>query len=711
MGLLEKASKAQKKERRGKGGRGLLDQSLPLSEGGGLLEKAQKLREGEDTGSEEGEPQEMSEGEEAVFEEDGAFTEKPLQDFSSGAVLTDMQEGAGLLQKAEKVQKDHMDVDEWQPEEEAPEKKDGLLARATQLHGAGLKEETIEISATAVAVKEKTPAVAVEKKKQAEDSVAAPKRAPAAAPPAEEEALDKVLPAGETEKKKPEKKPAKKVSRRKVSRPKKASQRDKDVSEVLARLFKGQRTMKIMEMADIVIRESGFKGFLQLLTETVTKLGGGKSGVLFLLKNGKYAVECFSPEYIDDSKLLRLNFRPKSKFIGFLKKEPDAYIEVHNLKDRAVQKETAALEAISPWAAISILSGDRLSGFAVVGDLSNRQRKNTGALKLFCRLSAIYMSFYGLEVKLQDKIYQAEKQKDESDAFLELYNSGVKFEEEEEAEGFRAALNNIYSGFGIETAAFLSGWGEKGRLVVRDSIGIPEKVLKHYSISKRDREIKAIIENCEPEIPKDFEKKITKLTKNFDEQFKTFIVVPVVYRGEVLGILIIHKVRGTGKKLTKSMKIKLKHGAQSLLPMLLYEKLVSLNPFEVLEASLSREIKNAKLHRYPLHVILFTFENGKKALGVLGLKKYMDITHRLQATIGEKIRERGAVMGISSCQTVLFTRRLADSEVTTLAERISLEFTRLMKGEKSERAINLAFRILKHTRDFIDIKDLLTAVD
>jgi hypothetical protein len=68
-------------------------------------------------------------------------------------------------------------------------------------------------------------------------------------------------------------------------------------------------------------------------------------------------------------------------------------------------------------------------------------------------------------------------------------------------------------------------------------------------------------------------------------------------------------------------------------------------------------------------------------------------------------------MGISSCQTVLFTRRLADSEVTTLAERISLEFTRLMKGEKSERAINLAFRILKHTRDFIDIKDLLTAVD
>jgi hypothetical protein len=698
MGLLTKAQLMDQQEKEKK--EHSEDMAGDLPKGNGLLEKAEKYESTEESESEEGEPKGLLKRAETIHgdsDEKGSL-EKP------GSFGSDSQDPGEEL---------FPDIDS---SDTAYEPKGGLLQQAAMILAGeeeqipGAEREEIEVRtgiqegpADEIVLEE---GVLTKDMLEGEEEFLLEKAEPAAPvnggtgePPTGERGglLKQAILLRETEK--AAKKPDEKVSSKQVEEEATVQEGEPDektveipptpVPPLVEQCLTEGYTQRVISLLNDICGQDGYLTLCETVAETMARLGKGKTCMLFLYKRGRYTVEGIYPEDSMDKKTSKVGFGKSSRLIKALESNTGQSVRSVSIKDEAIIKEIKKLDNILPWTAYPLPSADGITGFIIVGGQSKRPRVDNKVTGLFIHLAGIYLSSY---VQKRESLKELEKlkvEKAEKETVIDMYNSADRLLGTGRDTVLKEAMSDLYTSLEIESAALVTGWGSPGKLLVEDSIGIPKNILGKYRVSKTDKKIKTVIETREPAVLSDAAKRLTKLSKKNDEQLKTFIVAPVLFCDEMLGILNIHRMKGAGKKLTKNVKSKIQHGTLSIAPFILYNKLMNANPWNILESFLSGETAKSKRTRKPLNLVMFTMENGKKVLDTQGFSRYWGFAEKLHRIIDKNIQEKGVFRVVDWNKTVLSLREIEKSETNAMVKQIKKEFNESFKGTKKERIINI----------------------
>ncbi len=611
------------------------------------------------------------------------------------ARYSESKEKAGLLKKAEEYQ----EPEESEPEEEegggllekasgyAEEEGEGLLQKARGLAREGkegLLEKVHVVPEERAGLLERAQEILSEKKGLLERAILI----------SEEEEVS--LPEEERPLPKEELKEVEELAEEK-------EEVVKSHQELLEQYLKEKDPFSILLLFDGIIREEGYSNLFKKILETACNICSGESGVLFALYGDRYRVEDIFFKEKQKKGINRLNFKERSKLVQLIKRKGNEPVRSSAAKKESLGKEIASFKPLEPWMIVPLIVGATLSGFMVIGSQPKRARIEKEDLLLFAHLAASYVSIHSIEKDIQVKEEQLIREKEDTEALLNLYNYS-----EVSAGNLKEMLERVSLLFNIERAVITTGWNEKGALTVKAGIGIPQNELHMYRATKSDREIKSIIKNGEPDVPKDLDERIADFLKDYSIEIKSYIVVPVIFNDETLAVLNIFNMKGVGKKISKRQKITLKHIARCLTPHLLYSNLIDIDPFVVLESHIEREVKKAKQYSYPLHIVTCILKDSEEALKKEEFDSYRVLLDKLYRNMQEVVSEDGFVKMVSWKKIVLLLRNMQKGKVDAILNSIKNRFSGILKKEKKE--LTLSFKKTAYPKETGSLSDILNTI-
>ncbi len=467
----------------------------------------------------------------------------------------------------------------------------------------------------------------------------------------------------------------------------------KAVPTVLSDYLLANEYLKLFNQFNQIIVSVGYKGFFDAILQTFMLLGNGKSALLVSYDGRRYREERAATsgevgengaEQETSQRRERISFKKTSAFIEYIAENDEKLIKIQSLKDKQVLEEAIPLRSYSPWTVVPIAFGDRLPGFIVIGNQPKRPGIDKENLQLFARMAAVHLVTYFIERNARKRLDKISDQKDELLSMLELYDYSIlsKFSISE-------ILDNIAKEFDIGAGIFATGWGKRDPIKIVAGIGISDKGLSRYRISKRDREINSIIRSEEPAVLENIDSRLDKLPKEDRENANTAAVVPVQFRGETLGVLIILRMKGVAKAISARMKKKLQHIAQSLVPFLLYSKITDMDPFEAFESLLEQEAARARRSRSLLQVVAFKIKNFKVLIREMGFGSYRKLLDRFNKLVESCLGDRGVVHTVSLNKVVLLLVRRDADEAAAVVREVKSAVSELMPKEKGKSPMTL----------------------
>jgi len=325
--------------------------------------------------------------------------------------------------------------------------------------------------------------------------------------------------------------------------------------------LKEKNVLKLLKMFDAILKQKGYERLLNLILEVFTSVEKGKSGALYILLKGRFRTKIRFSEQGNGFELSEKGYKKTSPLVSFLGRESEHPLRYDKIKDEVLKKDTEDFNPLSPWTIIPFTSEGELFGFAFVGKRSKRGGP-AELLMLFSYICSPYIAGYSVKELYIQQLARLEKNIEEKDFLLDLYLPS------EFPGSMEQAFENFCKRLEIKCAVALTGWGKNQKVLASE--GLSEEVLKRYKLPATDRTVKSIIKNGLPDIPPDFENRNSKLFKNQKDKVSSYIILPVDFLGQLLSVIVIHQMKGAGKKLTASLKEKLRHGARSLVPYFLY---------------------------------------------------------------------------------------------------------------------------------------------
>ncbi len=659
MGLLSKTVSIEKKEKQNKKSGGLLARAL--SESGAQEEPY-------DTEIEE------------------TSTEHEGMEDSEAEIRT----GGGLLQRANVMA-------------EEPHAEGGLLGRASSLIQEQRKKQEEPCQEEAPSMEEVRSFVRPPSEEEFPSDISRAGKRPETAEAAEEAAVIEHERLEETETTAPSGAAAEKEQEEPVS-----EREEKTFAVLCEQAVAEADSVRILELFEDVVRSEGYTSFFSEVSGVFKGLARGNSVILYIRSDAKYKAEYFGPESSEVKKCAKKTFRIQSKLIDMLKEKTQG-IRSFSLKDDAVLKEASSFGQLDPWMLIPLGFGERQHGFVVVGNQPKRPRIDTDGLIMLSHLTAQIVVRYSEEKNHAKELRRLEK---ESTAQENLLRLSVLLDTVQG--GIKEAFKVLCESLGIEAAVFLKGWSERGKMSVVESLGIPERVLRSYTLSKSDREIKRVVENGEPALLKDAEKRLAKLSKQKDEQLKTFIVVPIRFGEAVLGILTVHRMKGAGKTLPKGVRTSLAHGVKNLIPFILQGENAGVQPFNLVNEFLRERIDRARERRGSLHFIVFLLhmdKNQKTHETKEDRAFFFDLVQKTH----ELIKKMGDPSGILTKRvdlnkSLFVPDDMNDVEADEVIKKIRREFGKILYRKKKENRFTLTSLIIRYPQDTRDPHEILERI-
>lgn len=465
--------------------------------------------------------------------------------------------------------------------------------------------------------------------------------------------------------------------------------------------------LDLLNLFSDILGSGGRDAFFDFLLDAFMRFGRGKAALLITPTKTAFRVRRSAGRAVENGPGTgKIRFGVHSAFIKFLHNN-EKFLKSDDFIRGGVRKQADLLAAYEPWSVVTLGLGDYIGGFVLLALQPKRLRIDRDRLLEFARLASFHVCTEVMEKNLSSRVDKLEKERDELVSRLELYN----FERIYEAD-FSAVLNHIAAHTGIASAVVAGGWD--GRAVsVYGSTGVPESVLKRYRISKRDSGINAILRAGEPAIPEDFEERLSRL-KTGDEDMSilnTFIVVPVLFNKEVLGALIVHKVRGAAGKVSTGMKKRLGAVAQGLVPYLLYRKMIGLEPFAVFESLLGRAAEKARKEKTPLHVVSFIIRNYKKVIATKGYSRYRTLLKRFHTVIDGKTGKWGSAYTVSLNRVVILITLEDDGKVAAVLDGIRSAVSALIERESPDMPISLAPKRTVYPNQSTSVAEIIQLVE
>ena len=457
----------------------------------------------------------------------------------------------------------------------------------------------------------------------------------------------------------------------------------------LEQLLEQQDTLGLLSRLTGIVGSEGYEAFCSIVLNTLMRLGKAKSGFLITAHRRGYREDTFvasGKALSGDSgkRRKKISYGKSSKLIRHLHENREAVIAVSAIKDTKLVEDCAALEPYEMWTIVPLALGEFLAGFFIIGNQPKRPGMNRDHLLTLTRVAAFHIVPHVIERNATDQVDKLSAERNELISMLELYNYSImsRFSMSE-------ILAHIAQKFEIGAAVIMTGWDSGGTPKLKASVGLSDKGTKRYRVTKSDRAIKRIIREGAPAVPEDLEKRLNSFLKEDREAVNTAVVVPIRFIGQTLGVLIVHRMKGVATRVTGHMKNVLLHIGQSLVPFLLYDRMINLEPFEVFESLLEREAARARKERSSLHVVAFRVKNFKAVIKEKGFDRYRKLLERFSNLIREKVGDRGLVHILSLNKVVFLLVMKEADEATYLVVEVKSAVTELLQKEKAKLPLSL----------------------
>jgi hypothetical protein len=475
----------------------------------------------------------------------------------------------------------------------------------------------------------------------------------------------------------------------------------KTAAVLLDEYTQNRDSIKILQFFDDNVRTKGYTAFISELSEAFLRQGRGKSVLLYLPQGERYAVEHSFPGETEIKKIARGSVKKTSKVAEYFSslKEP---VRSTSLKEDELRRDAAVFEPIEPWMAIPLCEGEELFGFFIVGNQPKKPRLDTEGLALLARLSTSYLSRYRMEQSYARYLEKSKEEHESHEKIMDLFRMIDKSDV-----SLKGALDEMCLQLGIESAVLVTGWETRGKLSIHHSVGMTEKLIKRYRISKNDREIRSILKTRFPGVPTDVKKRVEKLSSDKTQLIKTFLIAPVLFGEELLGVLIVHRVKGAGLKVSRAVCERIAHGSRSLVPYFLDWQLKSADPFGTLSSFLGEQIEAARRKRQQLHFILFALEQGKKSTAELSPSTLDELSLKVKDLLHVHV---DTVKRIDLTRTLFVAPELEDVEVNEIIKVVMKEFQRHLGRKKLEDSFSLGTRILRFPKECRNAREILYRV-
>jgi hypothetical protein len=427
-----------------------------------------------------------------------------------------------------------------------------------------------------------------------------------------------------------------------------------------------------------VLSESGSEGLFDLLLKAGCELSKGKSGMIFSSQEKRYRVIAgfFSEKPMPGYR--RLMYRSRSKLVNLMQSSGTRTLLSSHASQALSKRDAGRLKDLLPWTAIPVTAGSGIVGFYLFGKIPARVKVDEDILSFFSFITAPFLIDYSLREDIKALEETLRREREESAKLFGLFD----YCDSTGKRGLlKGALNRCASLFHIETAVLITGWGTKGALCVSAGIGVTDEERKRIKVSRSDREIPGIVSKGEPKVPQDAAKRLRVLKEDLERDFKSYIVVPVVFHGTCLATLIVLDMKGLKKRLSKAVRSELSHVAGFLVPYLLHESFSRTDTFNRLESQVEHAVQESVREGGSLTLLTCTIRNIDKNVDTKRYEKYRSFFESVRRSCEEIVADDGWVETVSFKRILLFIRDLDAERVDGVAGRVRERFAQMAKKE------------------------------
>jgi hypothetical protein len=417
-----------------------------------------------------------------------------------------------------------------------------------------------------------------------------------------------------------------------------------------------------------VLSESGSEGLFDLLLKAGCELSKGKSGMIFSSQEKRYRVIAgfFSEKPMPGYR--RLMYGSRSKLVNLMQSSGTRTLLSSHASQALSKRDAGRLKDLLPWTAIPVTAGSGIVGFYLFGKIPARVKVDEDILSFFSFITAPFLIDYSLREDIKALEETLRREREESAKLFGLFD----YCDSTGKRGLlKGALNRCASLFHIETAVLITGWGTKGALCVSAGIGVTDEERKRIKVSRSDREIPGIVSK----------KRLRVLKEELERDFKSYIVVPVVFHGTCLATLIVLDMKGLKKRLSKAVRSELSHVAGFLVPYLLHESFSRTDTFNRLESQVEHAVQESVREGGSLTLLTCTIRNIDKNVDTKRYEKYRSFFESVRRSCEEIVADDGWVETVSFKRILLFIRDLDAERVDGVAGRVRERFAQMAKKE------------------------------
>jgi len=695
MGLLEKAESYRNQqvgkvhvdwqningEEKGGNGRGLLEKAIIL-----LSMEAESIGEMVDEEAEEVTSKGLLEKAESFIAEEAG---REIQ--------------AGLLEKAEL----YIETIEAQEGIKEYEKKPGLLEKAESL----VKEETIEeIKSGTPAQPESYPGVTEEKEGIGEPESLGTKEV--------YEELEEVLEKGPGLLEKAEATPGKLEVSEKIAE-QGYEEKVKIFSEEKIEELATEEKSEIVSIEEFtyekvshyqsVLSDKGYSALFDEILEDIKLESGASFCGLYLLEDRAFELEAFIVDESIDVSPFKKSFRIKKNLRSWFVKNSLRLVRVSDLMKKRDKNEVKQFGGYGEWYILPLISEDTLWGFILLDDLedesalleSDRTEEHVPELKLV-KLLTIATVFVARFCSVQKIVAKAERLNKRVNELSTRFDDILVREKAKTLDGL---VELIADELGITVYALFLVTEDKKAIMIKNK-GLNDKTIKNYRISLRDPNIKKILKSGEPGIIREEQKRVKKIFKYQEPENKRFIVVPVTFGGENIGVFIVNEMDVPGKKLPTTIKKRMSILAGGLVPFLIEERLSRREPYFVIEDWIKRHISGVRRSRKKLCLCVFGIDGIKKAEAKVGSLKISRTLDEIGREIKSMFTSPDSAIRFSCTRWAGVFIAADKTEIKELTKSILESIKSILKKKKLDD-LKPKHRLIWYPDDFKDEKKLM----
>ncbi|MFW6138708.1 MAG: hypothetical protein ACOC7U_05990, partial [Spirochaetota bacterium] len=332
--------------------------------------------------------------------------------------------------------------------------------------------------------------------------------------------------------------------------------------------------LELISLLNNILTTEHTAELVRTILEAAVNLAKGTRGIMVLDAGPRYRTEQVWPQPEKPKKKPpRMTIRKNSKLAALLQQKGSCPIEQSQIDEKYVKKELKPAADMECWCVVPFITAGELVGLVVVGNQPAKPPINTAKLSLFSAIASFFLKNIVFNRSIDDIQTSADREKKELEGMVDAFD----FTQISDTD-IQSGLEDVAQRFDMEAAVLVTGWERKGSLEVAAEVGLSELERKKYRVAKSDKQIKRILREKHPGIPEDADKKIDRLSVNGASRITRYVVAPIHFHNQLLGVLNIHKMKGIGKKLTRNSRLKLHRIAQVFVPYLLYQKLTEAKP-------------------------------------------------------------------------------------------------------------------------------------